>query len=234
MKIVFISPCFNAAKNIHKLVGSTKCQSDDRWSHIIIDDMSEDATVEVVDRVIVNDSRYELIINNEKKYALRNIVESARKYQDEDDVVIAVIDGDDQLCNNDAAKIILDAYKDGAEVVWTAHRWDMDSRNISKNMPNNVNPYYWPWCTSHLRTFKSSLLRNISDENFKDMDGNWFQRGYDQALMLPVLSLTEKRKYIEDVCYLYNIDSVSVNDRDWAEMKQISTINMVRARGFLS
>ena len=36
----------------------------------------------------------------------------------------------------------------------------------------------------------------VADENFKDMDGNWFQSGYDQALMLPVLSLTEKRKYI--------------------------------------
>jgi hypothetical protein len=27
---------------------------------------------------------------------------------------------------------------------------------------------------------------------------------------------------------------VSVNDRDWAEMRQISTINLVRARGFIA
>ena len=51
--------------------------------------------------------------------------------------------------------------------------------------------------------------------------------------MLPILSLTNRRKYIDEICYLYNINSVSVNDRDWAEMNQISTINLVRARGFL-
>ncbi len=77
------------------------------------------------------------------------------------------------------------------------------------------------------------MLKFIKDENFKDTAGNWFERGYDQALMLPLLSLTNGRKYIDEVCYLYNIDSVSVNDRDWAEMKQIATINLVRARGFL-
>jgi hypothetical protein len=65
------------------------------------------------------------------------------------------------------------------------------------------------------------------------MTGKWFERGYDQALMLPILKQTTKRKYINEICYLYNIDSVSVDDRDWAEMKQISTINMVRARGLL-
>ena len=100
-------------------------------------------------------------------------------------------------------------------------------------MPSNVNPYQWPWCTSHFRTFRASLLSEISDENFKNIKGEWFERGYDQALMLPLLYLTKNRKFIEDVCYLYNIESVSVNDRDWAEMKQISTINLVRSRGFL-
>ena len=54
--------------------------------------------------------------------------------------------------------------------------------------------------------------------------------------MLPLLSLTKNRKYLSDVCYLYNIDSVSIPgvDRDWAEMEQLSTINLVRSRGFLS
>ena len=56
---------------------------------------------------------------------------------------------------------------------------------------------------------------------------------YDQALMLPVLSQTSKRKYVSEICYTYNINSVSVDDRDWAEMCQISTINLVRSRGLI-
>ena len=51
--------------------------------------------------------------------------------------------------------------------------------------------------------------------------------------MLPILSLTENRAYIDKICYQYNINSVSIKDRSWEEMGQISTINTVRARGFL-
>ena len=58
-------------------------------------------------------------------------------------------------------------------------------------------------------------------------------RGYDQALMLPLLYITNRRSFINEVCYLYNIESVSVDDRDWAEKGQHGTINLVRARGFL-
>ena len=48
------------------------------------------------------DSKKVLVSNSEKKYALKNIVETARKYQDDESVIIGVIDGDDSLCNPDA------------------------------------------------------------------------------------------------------------------------------------
>jgi glycosyltransferase involved in cell wall biosynthesis len=233
MNIVFISPCFNAENNLEKLIESVRSQSDTRWSHILIDDISSDNTHSKLNEICNGDSRFKIISNKEKKFALRNIVEATRNFQDRDDTVIAVIDGDDQLCNDNTVKLLLDEYESGLEVVWTAHRWDINNQNISRDMPDNVDPYSWPWCSSHLRTFKSELIKNISDNNFKDMTGKWFERGYDQALMLPILKQTTKRKYINEICYLYNIDSVSVDDRDWAEMKQISTINMVRARGLL-
>jgi glycosyltransferase involved in cell wall biosynthesis len=234
MKIIFISPCFNASKNLKNLIESVRSQKDDRWFHVFIDDISTDDTQEEFNRVVGSDERFSMIKNDEKKYALRNIVEVARQYQDEKSTIIAVIDGDDQLCNEDTVSLLMDQYEKGNDVVWTGHRWDINGINISRDMPKNVDPYGWPWCTSHLRTFRSTLLSKISDSNFKNHQGDWFQRGYDQALMLPLLKITQKRKYIDEICYLYNIDSVSVNDRDWAEMNQLSTINLVRARGFLS
>ena len=105
--------------------------------------------------------------------------------------------------------------------------------NISREMPNNVNPYQWPWCSSHLKTFKASLLKSINDDNFKDLDGNWFIRGYDQALMLPALYVANNRKYVDEICYQYNINSVSVENRVWVEKDQMFTINLIRARGFV-
>jgi len=234
LKIVFISPCYNAEKNIKKLVDSIRSQNDPRWHHVIIDDISTDNTYEVAQKYTQGDPKFTVVKNDEKKYALRNIIEAARDFEDED-VVIATVDGDDYLCNDNAVNKILQCYVSGYDVVWTAHRWDINGMNISRAMPEDVNPYQWPWCTSHLRTFRSSLLKSICDKNFQDWKGSWFKRGYDQALMLPLLSLTKKRFFLEDVCYQYNIESVSLPaaERDKCERDQISTVNFVRSRGFL-
>ena len=231
MRVLFIIPCFNAEENLENIGSSLISQSCDDWDAIIIDDMSSDKTYEKASTF--RKDKFTVVRNTEKKYALRNIVETARSFEDLDDIIIAVIDGDDYLCNNDTVKLLIDEYNNGSEVVWTGHRWDVNNMNISKPMPDKVDPYAWPWSSSHLRTFKSSLLSKISDKNFKDNFGNWFARGYDQALMLPILSLSNSRKYIDKICYVYNINSVSIKFRNYEEVSQISTINTVRSRGFL-
>lgn len=235
MKIVFVSPCYNAEKNLKNLIGSIESQNDSRWHHVIIDDISSDNTYETALELTQGDSRFTVIKNTEKKYALRNIIETSRMFQN-DDAVIATVDGDDSLCNESTVNKVLQCYTAGSDIVWTAHKWDLKNLNISKEMPGNVNPYQWPWCSSHLRTFRSSLLKDISDENFKDWNGEWFKRGYDQALMLPLLYKTQKRFYLNEVCYQYNIESVSMtsSERIKADHSQISTVNFVRARGFMS
>ena len=216
MKLVFVIPCFNAQKNLENLFDSLRSQIDQDWTAIFIDDISSDNTWNKLKELRDADSRIKIKKNTIKKYALRNIVEVAREYEREESTAIAVIDGDDQLCNDETVKILKDSYRGGNDVVWTAHRWDINDLNISKEMPNHINPYQWPWCASHLRTFRAVLLSRVSDFNFKNYDLEWFKRGYDQALMLPLLYLTHNRQYIPEVCYLYNINSVSINDRDWA------------------
>jgi glycosyltransferase involved in cell wall biosynthesis len=232
MKVIFIVPSYNIEKNFLKLTNSLLSQKSERWSCIIIDDISQDDTAQCAAQ-LMGDNRFYAIKNVEKKYALRNVVESARLFQEREDVVIAVVDGDDQLCNDETVSLLLDRYEKGDDVVWTAHVWDINNLNISKPIPKNVDPYSWPWCSSHLRTFKASLLRDIPDSNFKNTKGEWFKRGYDQALMLPLLKKSKSRNYIDKVCYQYNIESVSMPERSWEEMDQISTINLVRARGFM-
>ena len=44
MKVVFIIPCFNAEKNLDKLVNSVFSQVDDLWSAIFIDDSYENVS----------------------------------------------------------------------------------------------------------------------------------------------------------------------------------------------
>ena len=235
VRVVFVVPGFNISKNIDTLLNSIKSQKNNSWEAIIIDDISSDDSYSILCEKASNDDRFKIIKNKEKKFALKNIVDTARDFQELDDVIVAVIDGDDSLCNENTVDILIDSYNKGNEVVWTAHRWDTNNINISGPIPKNVNPYFWPWKSSHLRTFKASLLKKISDKNFKDTKGRWFKRGYDQALMLPLLHLCNKFEYVPEVCYLYNIDSSSIpaEERNWCEREQISTINFVRARGFI-
>lgn len=235
MKIVFVIPCYNASPNLAQLALSlTTQEASNDWRAIFIDDMSSDDTAVQLKSLANSDDRFTVIINDEKKYALRNIVETVKSECSPTDIV-AIIDGDDRLCNRHTVSLLKDAYSKLSLVAWTAHKWDIDGRNISKEMPGDVNPYAWPWCSSHLKTFRASLLWDIPESNFKDTEGRWFTRGYDQALLLPLLYLAKnKRRYIPEVCYQYNINSVSVDDRDWAERNQLSTINIVRARGFLN
>lgn len=199
----------------------------------LVDDASTDGTREAMNSEVGDDERFVVISNPERQHALRNIVAVAR--QSDPDDIIATLDGDDQLCNPRTVSILLDAYSGGSDVVWTAHRWDTNGMNISGYLPEKVDPYAWPWVSSHLRSFRASLIHRVIDENFIDHRGQWFKRGYDQALMLPLLRVAEKRTYVPEVCYQYNINSASIPaaERNWAERDQISTVNIVRSRGFL-
>lgn len=230
MKLTFIIPCFNAQKNLKLLCDSLISQKDPSWNAIFIDDMSTDETLAELREIASNDERFMIIENVERKFALRNIVETAREL---DDTIVAIIDGDDQLCNDDTVSLIKSAHDERNMVVWTGHRWDINNMNVSRELPEKVNPYQFGWCSSHLKTFDAELLRSIAESNFKDCYGRWFERGYDQALMLPLLFISARHRYVPDVCYLYKIESCSIENRDWTERKQLQTINFIRARGFL-
>jgi len=231
-KVVFIIPMYNAAQHIKSLVASLKEQTNKNWEAILIDDMSDDDSIFMANTCSGSDRRFTIIKNEEKKWALRNVVENARKYQD-NDVIIANLDADDSLCNENTVELLLKNYNSNTDTAWTAHTWDINGMNISRALPDNINPYQFPWCSSHLKTFRSSLLSKVSDNNFKDINGSWFKRGYDQALYLPLLYLSRERKFIDEVCYLYRINSSSIKTRDWNEKLQMDTVRYVRARGLI-
>ena len=231
-KVVFVIPMYNASQHVKDLIESLKDQTNENWEAVFIDDMSGDDSIFMVNICAGSDDRIRLIKNTEKKWALKNVVEVAREYQDKDDIIIAIVDGDDSLCNENTVDLLLKNYDNETDAVWTAHTWDINGMNISKSLPveTNVNPYQYKWCSSHLKTFRSTLLSKISDENFKDLDGNWFKRGYDQALYLPILYLSRGKKYLDEVCYLYRINSSSMRVREWKEKDQMDTVRLVRSR----
>jgi len=243
MKVVFVTPYFNAFENLENLLGSLRSQTDGRWEICVTNDMSTDGRdqelLDIFSSCRMTDNlNLHYYSNDEKKYALRNVVEMSRRYQNDDDVIIAILDADDQLCNDRTVEMIISSYENnGWDAVWTAHRWDINNLNISGPLDKDKDPYQIPWVSSHLKTFKSNILKKITDDNFLDHQGNWFKRGYDQILYLPILRVAKGNfHFLPEVCYQYNIDSVSLSEasRDKNERDQIGAINFVRARGFIS
>ncbi len=232
-KVVFVIPMYNASRHIKDLIDSLKEQTNKNWNAVFIDDMSGDDSIDQIKLLSDGDDRISVIKNSEKKWALKNVIETSRKYQDNDNIIIANLDADDALCNENTVDLLLKSYDDKTDAIWTAHSWDINGMNISKELPEGINPYQYPWCTSHLKTFRASILSKIPDSNFKNLDGEWFKRGYDQALYLPILFLSRKRKFLDEICYLYRINSSSIKVRDWNEKTQMDTVRLVRARGFI-
>ena len=234
-KVVFVTPMYNASEHLPDLIQSMKEQTNNNWYHILIDDMSTDNSFNVACELTRNHDDFQIRKNQEKRWALKNGINVAREYQTSSDVIIANIDGDDSLCNENTVELLLNAYKDDdLGTAWTAHSWDINGMNISRELPAGINPYEFSWCSSHLKTWRADMLAKISDDNFKDLDGQWFKRGYEQALYLPLLSVSSKRKFINEICYLYRINSKSIPVRLLSEKEQMDTVRLVRARGFLN
>ena len=238
--IVFISPTYNASFHLSELYESLREQSNKNWNWVILNDMSNDDTLEIANNIAKSDELKRVTIVNhiEKKFALKGIVDylQSNYTSKHADTIVAIVDGDDALCNENTVDLVLKEYNDNQEleVLWTAHSWDINGMNISRDMPGNINPYQYPWVSSHLKTFKLGVLQMISNKNFKDLDGNWFERGYDQAIYLPLLHLAKSRKFLNEICYLYRINSNSLKVRDWKEKSQMDTIRLVRARGYVA
>jgi len=236
--IYFITPTYNASYHLNDLYDSLKEQSNTNWKWFILNDMSNDNTLEIAQKIEKEDElkRVSVISWSEKKFALKGISDFLNSYEIDNDGIVAIVDGDDALCNENTVDLILGEYKKNKDLdsLWTAHSWDINGLNISRELPESINPYQYPWVSSHLKTFKFKIFKDISEENFKDLDGKWFERGYDQALYLPILHLSKERKFLDEICYLYRINSNSLKVRDWKEKSQMDTIRLVRARGYIA
>lgn len=237
-RFVFIMPAYNAQETISRSILSVWIQTHSNWKIIVMDDMSTDNTVQTIlemkKMLGAGDDKIQLIVNKDKKWEVGNIVQGLQHCESND--IICRLDGDDWLCDTDALTIINHRYNQtGCNTLWTAHRWSFTNQNISAPLPREANPYTHPWVSSHLKTFRKSLIEGVSDENFRGPDGNYFKRIGDQALYLPVLYKSSGNWHYEPiVAYHYTIDmqpqTFQTNDAKF----QKSEAEYLRMRGFIN
>jgi len=237
-RFVFIAPMYNASSTLPRMLHSLCGQSYDNWELILIDDVSSDFERQDEDHIIIHFNeltrgKINVIWNNEKKWEVANVLRGITKCEDDD--IVCRLDADDALVDLDALAIINYAYETtGCEVAWSAHRWGLSDKNISGPMPNDVDPYVYPWVSSHLKTFRKRLINNVPDVNFRNEQGEYVRRAGDQAIYLPVLAKTQKRLFIPRVLYSYNIVDKPETYQTPDAKFQKSEADFIRHRGFIN
>jgi len=174
--------------------------------------------------------------NDEKKWEVANVLRGISMCDETD--IICRLDADDFLSDLDALRILNEVYNStNADCVWTAHRWFDDNRitnqNISGPLPEGADPYKFPWVTSHLKTFRKSLITGVDDQNFRGQDGKFVRRAGDQAIYLPILKRAKKRVYFPMCFYSYRCDmSPATFQTDDAKFQKAEA-EFIRDRGFI-
>jgi len=133
--IKFVVCVWNAEKYIKNCIRTLKSQKDVDFKVYIIDDVSTDNTVEITKTLIDNDNRFNLMINSEKKFKLKNLDDLITTF-DDDDIVIE-LDGDDFLLDSDVVSDIRNIYSDGK--VWLTNGSFMYS-NGNPGFSSKCNP----------------------------------------------------------------------------------------------
>jgi glycosyltransferase involved in cell wall biosynthesis len=205
--IKFVCCFWNAEKYIKNCIRTLKSQTDREFEVYLIDDMSTDNTVEVTKKLIEGDSRFKLIVNQEKKFKLRNLDELINQFDDED--IVIEIDGDDFLLSSNTVSDIKNLYSD--ENVWLTNGSFMYSDGnpgfSSKCNPETVRKDVFLF--SHLRTWKSFLWKAIPDSYLRDDDGSYFKSAADVAYTFSLLELSgdENYRFLSKLYYVYNAES---------------------------
>jgi len=231
---------FNAGETLHRMFYSIAAQSYENWRIVLIDDVSSPVHMRKEAAFLWNvmyDERFkgkiDVIWNSKKRWEVENVLLGIRRCDDDD--IICRIDADDWLVDSDALHILNIAYENGHDAVWTAHRWGFSDRNISAPMVIGADPYVHPWVSSHLKTFRRSLLTGVPDVNFRNQVGDYVRRAGDQAIYLPALKHATKPAYVPRVMYHYSIDDAdgTVYQTDDARMQRDEAL-FLRQRNYVS
>lgn len=235
-RFVFLMPAYNASSTITQSLLSVISQSYNNWKIIIKDDMSTDNTPKIIEnitKVFGLQNKIDLHINEEKKWEVKNVSEMIKLCDPTD--IICRLDGDDWLTDLDILYILNERYNQAQSgAIWTAHRWSFTDQNISAPLPKSANPYEHAWVSSHLKTCRANLIQDISEENYKNKDGNYFKRIGDQAMYLPALWNAQGNWHFEPrVAYHYTIkmtpDTFQTSDAKF----QKSEAEYLRKRGYI-
>jgi len=234
-----VIPAYNCEKWISKTIESIKNQNYKNFECLLIDDMSTDKTYEIMTQYSNGDSRFNCLLNFEKKFALKNFIDGFSMISNNSEDILINIDGDDWLASENVLQKVADMY-DKTDCLMTygsfveypskiVHQYYLspyDDYVIENNIFRNV-----PWKASHLRTFKKKLWDKIDLADFiNEETGKYYEVACDLAIMFPMLEMSHSRsRHISDLLYVYNKQN-PLSDMYVKEEEQIRISNQIRIK----
>ena len=230
-----MTPFYNAESFLPKCIGSIKGQSYTNFECVLIDDMSSDDSFRVVKELTIDDPRFKVIKNDQKRFALGNIASTIESLNCDPEDVVILLDGDDWFSSNLVLSHLNKLYNDkdcwmtyGSYVLYPYGVRGLEPSEYPKEVMENNDYRNDKWRASHLRTFKKKVWDKIEHDDLKDTDGDYYKVAYDQAIMLPLLEMSgPKCHYISEILHVYNkVNPLNV-DKVYAK-QQVETANKIR------
>ena len=235
-KFKIIVAFYNVEKWIETTIKSVLGQSYDNYECILINDMSSDESSSICHRLVGDNTKFKIIDNDIKKCSLENIHNAIHEHTDGQDIVV-ILDGDDFLANADSLEHLNKVYN--AEDCWVTYGSYMNLSNrlrgkFSKPIPQEVienNSFrQHEWCTSHLRSFRSFLFKEIRQDSLQDKSNKFFDFAGDLAIMFPLLELAGHRStYVDKILYIWN-DLNELNEHKRDNSRQLLVESMIRRK----
>jgi len=235
VNFVFMITAHNAAEFVERTLQSISEQTLGTWRVVFSGDASTDGTVDRVQRFAESagwSDRLTLIRQMERRYKTFGVYQALHEHASETEVVL-MQDGDDWLASGNVLEVLASEYRAGWDVVWT--NWVGTDGQPGSSF--HLNPFVpirqQPWVSSALFTFRSRLLLDVSEQECTAGTMTWPKAACDQAIALPVLERTFRRKHIDEPLYVYNRNNPISHDFEAKRTPPFGSNEQIRSSNLL-
>ena len=205
-KFKIIIPSYNNEDWAEYNIASILNQTYTNYEVLYINDASTDNTLKAVTNIVENLSNWSIINNLENKGAQHNYFEHLDSFLNNDEDILIHLDGDDWLYDNNVLSNLNNFYNKNN--CWMTYGgfvcWD-GSEDVKLPNPQSTpysdfihkHKFYRKdqWRASHLRTFKSFLIKAVDKNDLKSsIDEKYYWHAADLAHQFPCLEMCPKDK----------------------------------------
>lgn len=201
-------------------IESLKMQTYQDFTHIIVDDASENPSLFRFLRTLKSE-RVVVHKNLDRSFWLKNATNLLFERISDLEIVV-VIDLDDTLLHENVLANIATLYEQHPDIYLTFGSYvqsDELNKGIKRKYPSvgdvkktlgSSNIRKAPWVFTHLQTFRGFLFNDLNPStDFVDIDGQWLKSSYDRALIYPMVELAGKEHiyFLKEAVYTYNVNN---------------------------